>query len=235
MTKRGFTLIELLVVIAIIAILAAMLLPVLARAREMGRRGVCISNLKQLGLALHMYAGDYEENFPYDSATVADRRTIQALSLLTPEYAEDHNNFRCPSDLAYGKAGSTAALAYGAPYDQLVDQCSYAYAFRCNEQTDDETVLMVDKSWESVSQTGNSAWTWGPQMSPPTELVDAGGLKGYNHGKDGVNALRKGGHAKWIPTGKISPVEFLNLCAGSVPYDTNGDGQIEEIGCVYNP
>lgn len=61
---RGFTLIELLVVIAIIAILAAILFPVFARAREQARKTTCISNHKQLALAILMYAQDYDETFP---------------------------------------------------------------------------------------------------------------------------------------------------------------------------
>jgi prepilin-type N-terminal cleavage/methylation domain-containing protein len=64
MRKKGFTLIELLVVIAIIAILAAILLPALARARERGRQASCMSNLKQLGIALHLYAENFEDWFP---------------------------------------------------------------------------------------------------------------------------------------------------------------------------
>src|SRR6476659_6898905 len=58
---RGFTLIELLVVIAIIAILAAILFPVFAQARERARSAACLSNLKQIGLAFAMYAQDYDE------------------------------------------------------------------------------------------------------------------------------------------------------------------------------
>jgi len=224
MRKSGFTLIELLVVIAIIAILAAMLLPVLARAREMGRRGVCITNLKQIGLACRMYSGDYEEKFPFDSSVSADRRTIQSLSLLIPQYTEDNRVFRCPSDLGYGKPGSTAAAVYGAPYNQAVDNCSYAYAFSCNEQTDDETVLATDKSWESNAATTGSLWTWNGAA-----YVDTGAFKGVNHGADGVNVLRKGGDAKWFPTGKI-PTDVLNK-----GYDTDGDGEIDTVGQLYNP
>src|SRR5690606_14073104 len=62
--KRGFTLIELLVVIAIIAILAAILFPVFARARENARRTSCLSNLKQIGLGVMQYVQDYDEMYP---------------------------------------------------------------------------------------------------------------------------------------------------------------------------
>ena len=64
LARRGFTLIELLVVIAIIAILAAILFPVFARARENARRTSCVSNVKQFSLALMQYTQDYDERYP---------------------------------------------------------------------------------------------------------------------------------------------------------------------------
>ena len=71
-TKQGFTLIELLVVIAIIAILAAILFPVFAQAREKARAISCLSNVKQLGLAMTMYVQDYDETFPFAQTNCAD-------------------------------------------------------------------------------------------------------------------------------------------------------------------
>src|SRR4030042_2067877 len=70
---RGFTLIELLVVIAIIAILAAILFPVFARAREAARKATCLSNLKQITLAAIMYAQDYDEVLPTVSCSAAEQ------------------------------------------------------------------------------------------------------------------------------------------------------------------
>ncbi|MDH7569634.1 MAG: prepilin-type N-terminal cleavage/methylation domain-containing protein, partial [Armatimonadota bacterium] len=69
--ERGFTLIELLVVIAIIAILAAILFPVFARARENARRSNCASNLKQIGMGIRQYSQDYDERLPRGGGYIA--------------------------------------------------------------------------------------------------------------------------------------------------------------------
>src|SRR5688572_26486024 len=72
MRRRAFTLIELLVVIAIIAILAAILFPVFAQAREKARQTSCLSNMKQLGLGVQMYAQDWDETMPPRNECVPD-------------------------------------------------------------------------------------------------------------------------------------------------------------------
>jgi len=86
--KTGFTLIELLVVIAIIAILAAILFPVFARARENARRASCMSNMKQIGLGVMQYLQDYDERYMPDHEEWVD--AVQP-------YIKSQQIFRCPS------------------------------------------------------------------------------------------------------------------------------------------
>ncbi len=99
--RSGFTLIELLVVIAIIAILAAILFPVFAQARESARMTSCLSNTKQIGLAFHMYSQDFDEVFPINRAEDwnADVSHGNWKHLLQP-YVKSYQIFRCPSNPA---------------------------------------------------------------------------------------------------------------------------------------
>jgi len=95
--RRAFTLIELLVVIAIIAILAAILFPVFAQARAKARQAACLSNTKQLGLALNMYVQDYDETLPaetFDYNYVDDTKGIWYLIL---PYTKNLDIWTCPS------------------------------------------------------------------------------------------------------------------------------------------
>ena len=99
--NRGFTLIELLVVIAIIAILASILFPVFARAREKARESSCMSNEKQIGLAIHMYSTDYDELMPiacYKPITDPAYPGCPGLKDVIMPYVKNTQVFRCPSD-----------------------------------------------------------------------------------------------------------------------------------------
>jgi prepilin-type N-terminal cleavage/methylation domain-containing protein/prepilin-type processing-associated H-X9-DG protein len=109
MQRKGFTLIELLVVIAIIAILAAILFPVFAKAREKARQSACTSNLKQIGLAVNQYKQDYDETYPLSASTAGDGgtridqygvRRFFWQDILEP-YVKSEQVYHCPSGERY--------------------------------------------------------------------------------------------------------------------------------------
>ena len=119
---KGFTLIELLVVIAIIAILAAILFPVFAKAREKARQTSCLSNVKQLNLALLQYTQDYDERFPfaYMERISTSYAYVYWYVNLQP-YVKSTNLQQCPSD-------KYSTIGYGWNYPHMPYRSIYSHA-----------------------------------------------------------------------------------------------------------
>ena len=156
MKHKGFTLIELLVVIAIIAILAAILFPVFAQAREKARAIACVSNEKQIGLGFMLYVQDYDETFPmdqYDTNTVGgapDDNTVRFWTDFIYPYIKngDRTTGADGTPITWGTSGVYVCPDYPSPIYGVPYGCNYG--------------LMPD---------GLVSWTAGTALTPPGTLA----------------------------------------------------------------
>ena len=198
MRRTGFTLIELLVVIAIIAILAAILFPVFARAREKARQTSCLSNVKQIMVSVHMYAQDYDEVLPIASHWSTAAGTVVWDQSLQP-YAANQQIFICPSERNKQHARE---LGYGWNYTEFGYQHSsgalqYNYSTPLGEiESPAETILLGDNEDANArDNTSGERFLYRRNTAVPTLLPT-------KHNGGGNMGLCDG-HAKWFATPEL--------------------------------
>lgn len=219
----GFTLIELLVVIAIIAILAAVLFPVFATAREKARQTTCASNLKQIGIAFHQYTQDYDETTPYTPYTGVGTSTPCSWGYPTgyvlDPYLKSGGVWRCPSDTTnsnyfVGVTSGTGGYSSGCGYWKL----SYGYNFyfmeRCRQtlaspaaiaapvplQMNELNTPALDGIFFGDWDTGGNSWIldWPgtfPRIEGSANATAQAVQRGHNFGG---NVLYADSHVKWL-------------------------------------
>ncbi len=221
MRRQGFTLIELLVVIAIIAILAAILFPVFARAREKARQSSCLSNVKQLALSFMMYLQDYDSSYPLPQA---DGAGISWARRVDP-YVKNRQVFICPSDshAPVGPAnpdGVQYLCSFGYNYNLGNDSSSGSWVVRIRTEADIQYPANTVMTFESLDVVaGNSAssydtlqqpeWAGGFYWSAPGR----GSAPGRHNGGDNLGFCD--GHAKFVNTQNVRS-------GGAFVYSTSG-------------
>ncbi len=213
--RRGFTLIELLVVIAIIAILAAILFPVFARAREKARQTSCLSNEKQLALGTLMYSQDYDEHLPM--RWIATDTNFRTTSMIYP-YIKNAQLFACPSYsasvthtgigtflLSYtwpggspahpGASASVACTTCGRFCSQNYFSFDGYSGFSLATFQDPSNVIMIYELKECAGGTDHD--------NALHTFYEARGLdESYNVHNGGSNYAYIDGHSKWKKTPK---------------------------------
>ncbi len=231
--RSAFTLIELLVVIAIIAILAAILFPVFAQAREKARQAACLSNNKQIGTSMMMYAQDYDETLPLGGYAFPGHGS-RWRDIIQP-YAKNRGIFVCPSKteytLGYGMNWNLAGFfgpGYGTPSKTIAEIADSAGTFVISDAATCN-VAEIDgntdpNSWDK-RQTGAIDW----QVTPPG-LWNTNGSPRYavagssNNNRrrpvprhaGGLNIVYADGHAKWSRITQFLGIPEFGL--GGYPY-----------------
>jgi len=181
--SKGFTLIELLVVIAIIGILAGILLPVLSKAREFGRRAQCASNLRQIGFGLNMYSYNNNETFPTGATAMT------ALNILYPDYVSERKAFICPSDNLVTDA-ENANITAGDAFEK--DECSYGYDRTHIPLDTDGVAFAGDRGTNAAGATTPS------DANSPNHGGSVGTVVNGDTAGDGQNILYIDGHVEWV-------------------------------------
>jgi prepilin-type N-terminal cleavage/methylation domain-containing protein/prepilin-type processing-associated H-X9-DG protein len=222
---RGFTLIELLVVIAIIAILAAILFPVFARARENARRASCQSNLKQMGLAMMQYVQDYDEKYCAESAYLGPNAPGGAWYTPQPElwfwpqilhpYHKSVQVFQCPSS-SVGVPSVVGGDTFNGPmyghyaYNTLFGRDSGENGLSSSAILSSASLIMFtegglyDTNWYWAAFPNAYRYLSGTGDVDGT-TVPAPGAQDYKSGRHfgGVNVTFADGHVKWLKTSKM--------------------------------
>lgn len=217
MRQRGFTLIELLVVIAIIAILASILFPVFARAREKARQTSCLSNLKQLAMGVRMYSDDYDETMPWVQTSVVWGYTgnlgMYPWTQVIQPYIKNTQILLCPS------APNTAITHYGfnacamSLPTSTISGMEGAYTLD-SPASPAETIMLFDgggpdTTWSDAS-TGDADPTNENQINGDTS-DSANYLILPGRHNDGGNMAFMDGHTKWLRAmpGGAGVVDYL--------------------------
>ena len=179
---RGFTLIELLVVIAIIAILAAILFPVFAKAREKARQTSCLSNVKQIGLAMMMYAEDYDERY----MVVNHSSGYDWFPPLYP-YVKNRQIFRCPSYKALASEPETDYVLNGL----------FAHGTSMAQIDTPAGQISIAERAAGVSETGYHPWPDGSAWDDLSTYSEFESHLATDRHNGGANYGFADGHAKW--------------------------------------